>query len=116
MCMGYCKYCDGVIGATQVRGTLAKWIREAGIHTWVWVLAVPLTGLGTSGKSLYAFGHQFFHLMAEKVSSLWSTGHGGRADVGWKWLSNQRCLRWHSDWKTGPNCQLPKRRGQCGAG
>ena len=51
MCMGYCKYCDGVIGATQVRGTLAKWIREAGIHTWVWVLAVPLTGLGTSGKS-----------------------------------------------------------------
>ena len=114
MDMNYCRYCDGVIGATQVWGTLAEWIREAGIHTWVWVLAVPLTGLGTSGKSLNALGHQFLHPMAERGSSLWSTGHEGRADVGWKWLSNQRCLRWHSDWKTGPNFQLPKRGGSVG--
>ena len=63
----YCRHCDGVMGATQVRRTLAEWIREAGIHTCVWVLAVPLTGLGTSGKSLNAFGHHFLHLMTQIV-------------------------------------------------
>lgn len=31
----YCRYGDGVMGATQVRRTLAEWVREAGIHTWV---------------------------------------------------------------------------------
>lgn len=42
------------MGATRVWGTLAEWIREVGIHTWVWISAAPLTGLVTSGQSLDA--------------------------------------------------------------
>ena len=112
MDMGYCRYCDGVVGVTQVWGTLAEWIREAGIHTWVWVLAVPLTGLGTSGKSLNAFGHQFLHPMAERGSSLWSTGHEGRAEVAVQSEVPPVAFRLEDRSKL----PVAQERGQCGAG